>query len=100
MSQHGFTRQEILDIVSAAIAESLRLSGREVPPFTQKVKPLKDIAGFDSPLGVEVTVDLEIQLGIDLPNNIFIKTVNGQDRARSFIEVVDVLYRVLESKGE
>ena len=62
------------------------------PVFEGRPQPIE---GFDSPAGVDVTVDLELQLGIGLPHNVFVKTVNGRPRARTLNEVVDVLCRML-----
>jgi len=100
MDEQSLSREHVAAAVADAIAESLRRSGREVPAFSEKLRPLKDIAGFDSPLGVEVTVDLEIRFGIELPNNVFIKHVGGQPRARTFREVVDVMVRMLREGGQ
>jgi hypothetical protein len=93
------SREQVTVIVSEAITNSLYQSGRPVPngiATTDKI--IGEIEGFDSPAGVDVTVDLELQFGIDMPHNVFIKTVNGRPRARTLNEVVDVLCRILEGK--
>ena len=87
-----FSGDQVTAIVVDAITNSLLLSGRPAPNnITATMKLLKDIEGFDSPMGVDVTVDLELQLGIDLPHNIFVKEVNGVPRARTLNEIVDIL---------
>jgi hypothetical protein len=97
MSQ--LSREQVTTIVSEAITNSLYLSGRPVPNgIAPTEKIIGEIEGFDSPAGVDVTVDLELQLGISLPHNVFIKTVNGRPRARTLNEVVDVLCRMLAAK--
>ena len=94
-----FSRELATAIVAKAITDSLFLSGRPVPnEIAVTAKIIDEIEGFDSPAGVDVTVDLELQLGIDLPHNVFIKTVNGRPRARTLNEVVDVLCRMLRAK--
>ena len=94
-----FSRELVTAIVAKAITDSLFLSGRPVPSeIAATAKIIDEIEGFDSPAGVDVTVDLELQLGIDLPHNVFIKTVNGRPRARTLNEVVDVLCRMLGAK--
>jgi acyl carrier protein len=93
------SREQVTAIVSKAITDSLLQSGRPAPDeiiATKKI--IGELDGFDSPAGVDVTVDLELQLGIDLPHNVFIKTVNGRPRARTLNEVVDVLCRMLAAK--
>jgi acyl carrier protein len=93
------SRERVTAILSKAITDSLLLSGRPAPnDIPAATKPIGEIDGFDSPMGVDVTVDLELQLGIDLPHNVFIKTVNGRPCARSFNEVVDILCRMLAAK--
>lgn len=92
-------REQVTAIVSKAITDSLLLSGRPVPnEITATTKVIGEIEGFDSPAGVDVTVDLELQMGIGLPHNVFVKTVNGRPRARTLNEVVDILCRVLGAK--
>ena len=94
-----FTREQLTAILAQAIRDSLLMSGRPAPnEIAAATRIIGEIEGFDSPAGVDVTVDLELQLGIDLPHNVFIKTVNSRPRARTLNEVVDVLYRMLGAK--
>ena len=94
-----FSREQVTTILAKAITDSLFLSGRPTPKeIVATTKIIGEIEGFDSPAGVDVTVDLELQLGIDLPHNVFIKTVNGRPRARNLSEVVAVLCRMLAAK--
>jgi hypothetical protein len=94
-----FSREQVMAIVAKAVTDSLFLSGRPAPnEIAAATKIIGEIEGFDSPAGVDVTVDLELQLQIDLPHNVFIKTVNGRPRARNLSEVVDVLCRMLGAK--
>jgi hypothetical protein len=94
-----FSREQVVAIVTQAILNSLITSGRPTPDEIVVItKIIGEIDGFDSPAGVDVTVDLELQLGIELPHNVFIKTVNGRPRARTLNEVVDVLCRMLAAK--
>jgi acyl carrier protein len=94
-----FSREQVVAILIQAILNSLTSSGRPTPDeivVTKKI--IGEIDGFDSPAGVDVTVDLELQLGIELPHNVFVKTVNSRPRARTLNEVVDVLCRMLAAK--
>jgi len=94
-----FSREQVTAILAHAIRDSLSMSGRPAPnEIAAATKIIGEIEGFDSPAGVDVTVDLELQFGIDLPHNVFIKTVNGRPGARTLNEVVDVLCRMLGAK--
>ena len=62
-----FSREQVVAIVTQAILNSLISSGRPTPDeivVTKKI--IGEIDGFDSPAGVDVTVDLELQLGLEL----------------------------------
>ena len=84
------TKQHVIEALNNAIAETLSLSGKEMPNLTDyELCPILDIAGFDSQCGIEVTVELETVLGIaDLTDNIFIKEVDSRPIARTFDETV------------
>lgn len=90
------TRQAICN----AIAVTLRRSGREVPAFQDNDEPIKTYEGFDSQCGVEVTVELEISLGVsDLGNNIFIKENGKSTRPRTLAEVIAAVTLKLKTAG-
>lgn len=75
--------------VCTAIEICLERSGRKPPEFRDSDKPIKDYEGFDSQCGVEVTVELEVMLGIEnLGNNIFITGDGKVPRASKLSEVV------------
>ena len=94
-----FSREQVAKIVAKAIIDSLFNSGRPLPDeiaATERV--IGEIDGFDSLAGLDVTVDLELQFGVELPQNVFIKAVNGHPRARTLTEVVDVICQMLAAK--
>jgi acyl carrier protein len=79
-----------LEIVNA-INRCLTASGRKTKHIPGNECPLTFIPGFDSLCGIEVTVELEEILGVQLEENVFIKTEKGKTRARTLNEVSDVL---------
>ena len=91
-------KQSVTEALKHGIAETLRRSGREMPEFDNyDLRPIVDIAGFDSQCGIEVTVELEAILKIDdLSDNIFIKELKGRPRARTFTEIVDAILALMD----
>jgi hypothetical protein len=83
-------KQQVIEALKNAIAETLCRSGREMPNLADyDLCPIRDLEGFDSQCGIEVTVELESVLGIgDLTDNIFIKEVDSRPIARTFDETV------------
>jgi acyl carrier protein len=82
---------EISALLAAAIAACLKRSGRSAPRIDPYARVIDGIAGFDSLCGIETTLELESELGIDLGDNLFVKEVDGRPRARTFNEVVGLL---------
>jgi hypothetical protein len=88
--------QAIRERLCHAIAATLRLSGRKLPEFRDTDKPLKDYEGFDSQCGLEVTVELEVALGVDdFGNNVFVKGAGKSPQARSLSEIVGSIVAVM-----
>lgn len=73
-------------------------SGEPEPTLTRKSRPLKDIKGFDSPLGVVVTGLIAIHLGVDIPLdlNIF---VDDNLRALTIEESAALICSVAKKAG-
>ena len=63
-----FVIQEVLEAVSSSQAAS----GRDIDELGPKTRPFRDIQGFDSMSGVEVTVSLSKSLDRELPDTVFI----------------------------
>lgn len=96
----GELKQRVTEALKKGIGETLRRSGRDMPEFNDyELIPIKDIVGFDSQCGIEVTVELETILHIDdLSDNIFIKEVHGRQRARTFNEIVGAVLSRMRTK--
>ena len=74
-----------------AIRECMEAAGKECPPLTTDLVPLKDIKGFDSLSGVEVTVDLESKLGKDCGDDLFVAGLGKNAKPRSVREVAKLV---------
>lgn len=100
MNSVAESKQHVTEALKTAIAETLRRSGRELPELKNyQLRPILDIAGFDSQCGIEVTVELETVLGVDnLSDNVFIREVQGRSHPRSFSEVVDAILALMGTK--
>jgi hypothetical protein len=93
------TEQETRKSICEAIAATLRRSRREVPEFRDQDEPVKSYEGFDSQCGIEVTVELEVLLGIDdLGTNIFVKDAGKTTCARNLAEIVGAVLFKLKTK--
>jgi hypothetical protein len=93
------TEQDTRQSICEAIAATLRRSGREVPEFRDQDEPVKSYDGFDSQCGLEVTVELEVLLGIDdLGTNIFVKDTGKTTCARNLGEIVGVVLLKVKAK--
>lgn len=80
------TEQEVSTAITQAINAIQQLSGNPVIPVDPLVKPIGDLPGFDSLLGLEATLELEQAVG-ELPwQNAFVNAENT--RALTFTEVV------------
>jgi hypothetical protein len=75
----------------AAIQVCMETTGKECPPLTGDTVPFKDIKGFDSLCGVEVTVDLESKLGRDCGEDLFVAGSGKNARPRSVREVAKLV---------
>ncbi len=84
-------REQIAAELTAAIESCLVASGRTMPALQGNQCPLTAIAGFDSLCGIEVTVDLQVRLGIRLEDNLFLETDSGRPKARTFNEILESL---------
>lgn len=89
------TETEAIQVVRSAISECLERSGRAIPDIKDGTKIIDGVAGFDSHCGLEATIDLEVRLGVKLSENVFIKEVNGEARARTLREVAVALVAML-----
>lgn len=93
-------KQTVREKVCDAISTTLRRSGRGVPEFKGGDRPLTDYEGMDSQCGLEVTIALEEELGIDdLGNNIFVRGTGKSVRAKSLSEVVNTIQTRLRAKN-
>ncbi len=93
------TAEEIQEKIIEAICAVQTASGEQEPAFNAKSCPLKELNGFDSPLGVVVTGLLAIGLNVEIPldANIF---VDDHKRALTIEESAAVVCKVMKARGE
>jgi hypothetical protein len=94
------SKSEIAKALRSVITDCLHRSGREVPEIGSEMKIIDGFPGFDSLCGLEATIELELRLGVNLEDNIFIKEVQGRPRARTFAEVVSALLAVVNGGSD
>jgi hypothetical protein len=92
----GAVERELL----AAIQVCMESAGKECPPLTGDTIPLKDIKGFDSLCGVEVTVDLESKLGGDCGDDLFMAGSGKNAQPRSVSEVAKLVVTRIKRTGK
>jgi acyl carrier protein len=85
-------RPEVEEALRRVLADIQTQSGRPVPDWTIRLRPIGDIDGFDSLNAEEAVVELEEALGVSLVENCFISD-DGR-RALRLNEVVDRLCAV------
>jgi hypothetical protein len=92
-----YTRQQIFELLGHAINRSLKASGKQAVSLSWDMKPLLAIADLDSQMGVEVTLELELALGvaIDLGTNLLIEDSGATPRARKVKETVSAILSTL-----
>lgn len=90
----SITLEEAVALVTNAIANCLTASGKQSTEITMDEAPLAAIAGFDSLCGLEVTIELEQQLGAQLDENVFVRTVGSRSRPRTLREVCKAILAV------
>ena len=83
------SRDEIFKQVADALAELQKESGRETTKVTGDMKPIGDLAGFDSHAGLEFTCALEQKLKIEIAFDENLCVDDDERRARSVDEIVD-----------
>lgn len=84
------TAQEISTAITEAINAIQQTSGNPLVPVLPESKPIGDLPGFDSLLGLEVTLELERVVG-NLPwQNLFVN-----DHQTKALTVGEVVSRIL-----
>lgn len=87
------TKDEIRVAVTAAIGEVEQRCGRAAPPAVPgDTRPVIDLSCWDSLLGVEATLIVEEKLGKELDVESIFVTDGENPRARTFDEIVNVLF--------
>ena len=84
-------RQLLIDVLTQIQTNS----GRAVPPFTDDLRPLEDLDGFDSLNAEEATTMLSIRLELEIRDNPF---VHG-NKALRLSQIVDRLLAVMQARG-
>ncbi len=86
------TSAQIESAVVTVLREVQALSDNACPDLEPGLKPMKDLDGFDSLVGLEATVMLEVQLGSKLGcDNIFL-----DEQTNRLLAVHEVVVRVGE----
>lgn len=87
-------RNKLIEIICLVQRES----GADEPVLSADSRPLTDVKGFDSPLGVVVTGLLAISLGLDIPldTNLF---ADDHKRCLTIEESVALICKVTNSKA-
>ena len=90
-------QKDMEQILINIVCNIQKISGREEVPVTADTKPVLDIPGFDSLNGVEATVEVLDQLGIDLDfNNVFVEDDSAltiQQAATRLINAMAALHK-------
>jgi hypothetical protein len=90
-------RAEVVKAIIGVIAELQSISGRPATQIVEGTCPIGDLDQFDSLNGVEATVELSSQLGIDLPGvNTFVNEKGT--RALTISEVADAICKFTARK--
>ena len=92
------TAEQIQKQLIETICAVLKESGADEPILTAKSCPLKEVKGFDSPLGVVVTGLVAIGLGVDIPldTNVF---VDDNKCVLTIEESAALICKVMKSQG-
>lgn len=92
------TTEEIQAKLMETICAVQRDTGESEPTLTIKSCPMKDLKGFDSPLGVVVTGLVAIGLGIEIPLelNVF---VDDNKRLLTIEESAALICSVVKKRG-
>lgn len=86
------TKDQIRAAVTATIAEIEARCGREAPQaLPGEIRPVIDLACWDSLLGVEATLIIEQKVGRELGVESIFVTDGDKPKARSIDEIVNVL---------
>lgn len=91
-------RDEIRRLLIAAIAKFQEMSGDEIRPLDDNSTPIGDCPGFDSQRGVEVIVELEVQLGLVVPGDANLFVSEDGTRALRIREIVDWIIKLTSAK--
>ena len=92
-------KEQIRAAVTAAVSEVEALCGREAPQqLSGDIRPVVDLANWDSLLGVEATLIVEEKVGQNLGVESIFVTDSNEPRARSVDEIVEVLFDSIASE--
>lgn len=83
-------RENILQHVVLAVAQTQEASGRSSNGIEESTKPIGDVEGFDSLNGLEVTMALSQSLGYEIADDNLFVSKDGS-RALSIAEMTDTI---------
>jgi hypothetical protein len=92
-------RQTIQEKVIGVLSHIQAASGYAAKPITDAIKPLEDLEGFDSQMGVTATSLLAPDLGMEIPADCNIFREKGGNRPLTVREAVDVLVGIGVAKS-
>jgi hypothetical protein len=93
------TAEEVQQKIIEAICAVQEASGEQQPILNAKSCPLKELKGFDSPLGVVVTGLVAIGLDVEIPLDANIFVDDGR-RALTIEESTAVVCKVMKAREE
>jgi len=88
-------RTAIKEMLFGAIKKFQALSGDEIPALSEDTVPIGECEGFDSQRAVEVLVDLESQLGINLPGDANLFVSEDGTKALSIKTIAERIFKLL-----
>ena len=93
-------KSEIKQLLITAIKKFQTMSGEDIPELNDDTTPIGDCPGFDSQRGVEVIVDLETQLGFEVPGEVNLFVSEDGRKALRIQQIVDRIYKLISKLGK
>ena len=91
------TNDQVNAILAEAIGEIEALSGREPPILEAHSRPVVDMLGWDSLLGLEATVLIESKLGISIEADSLFVTEGTKPRARTVTQIISAIQKLMRA---
>ena len=89
------SRERIRDLVIKVLGHYQEISGRPKTAIVSQTCPLTDLPEFDSLNGMEVTVEIETELGVEIPEDDVCLDAEGRPiRVEQVVERISQLMNV------